>query len=368
MSEIISFYNKLMPNLFEFVVKQWKPRMLAAGVDHNNLERILSSIESWNQWRAVWSESGDEHMKNGDEAFENKNYVTAGAFYRRAALAYHYAHYMWFSDEAEKQETYKKSMEAFKKAAPLLSPAAHRIEVPWKNEVIPGYVRIPPNVIKPPVLFLVSGADAWKEELCSFTDFFLERGIATVSFDGPSQGELSHLNLERTNYEDAVSTLLDWIIENYPELDTERAGLTGISMGGYLAPRCASADQRFKAVCGIGGPFDFSDFEQNIPPLLKVDLSHLMGFEDWGSLCAKANDVVNLSDVIENLRSPLLIIHGALDQIIHVEHAHKIIAAAKNCEDKELKIYEDGNHVCNNYVYSYRPYAADWIAKRLYAH
>jgi len=367
MNEILQVFNEKMPGRFHHAKKLWKLRMLAAGMDHNNVFHLLESANSWDQWLPACLNAADEFMKKADQALKDGNYATAGYFYKNAALSYHFGQFMWFCDEKAKKETYQKCAEAFKKAAPLMNPAAHRIEVPWNREIIPGYVRIPPNVKKPPVLFMVNGIGAWKEELMSFTDFFLDRGIATVSFDGPSQGELEHVKLTRTNYEEAVSALIDWIIRHYPELDTDNIALTGISLGGYTSVRCAAADGRIKAVCGIGGLYDLSDLEGKTPLFKQVEFSKALGFQDWKSFYQHANEVVNLSDVIENIQCSMLMIHGENDPIADNQHSVRIIEKAINSPDKELKIFEGGNHVCTNQVCACRSYAADWVAKRLSA-
>jgi len=35
--------------------------------------------------------------------------------------------------------------------------------------------------------------------------------------------------------------------------------------------------------------------------------------------------------------------------------------------DKQLEMYEHGNHVVNNMPYAYRPLVADWVADHLHA-
>jgi dipeptidyl aminopeptidase/acylaminoacyl peptidase len=363
MPKLTDLYNEIKRNLPSFILQQWTPRILAAGVDYYDLQRLLANFNDWDQWLGIWVKSGDAHQQEGDRHAAEGRLVTASAFYLRASLAYHYGQFMWFSDMDEKRATYKKCASVFRKAAPLLSPPAHRIEVPWKDEIITGYVRIPATSRKPPLVVFIPGADAWKEELASFTNFFLERGMATVICDGPAQGDLSHLPLKRTNYEEAISTVLDWMEVNYREVDSERVGIAGISLGGYLAPRCAAADSRFKAACGVAGPYDLSNYDAT-PNLLKVDIGHLMGFEDTETASRLGNSVINLSDVIENLRCPLLIVHGDQDRIVKDGAATKITDNA-NGIDKQLVIMKDANHVCNNYVYVYRPLVADWMAGKL---
>ena len=52
-----------------------------------------------------------------------------------------------------------------------------------------GYLRVPPGVAKAPIVIIIAGNDARKEE-------FLIRGMATISYDGPGPGEVwEYLNI-----------------------------------------------------------------------------------------------------------------------------------------------------------------------------
>jgi 2,6-dihydroxypseudooxynicotine hydrolase len=53
---------------------------------------------------------------------------------------------------------------------------------------------------------------------------------------------------------------------------------------------------------------------------------------------------------------------GKLDRIIPWEQTKRIADEAPN---GQFVLYEEGNHVCNNIPYKYRPLVADWLAKEL---
>jgi hypothetical protein len=52
-----------------------------------------------------------------------------------------------------------------------------------------------------------------------------------------------------------------------------------------------------------------------------------------------------------------------LDKLITWEQALKIAHAVGSHD--EMAIFENGNHVCNNIPYIYRPLTADWLAEKL---
>ena len=111
-------------------------------------------------------------------------------------------------------------------------------------------LRRPADVVNPPLVVLLPGLDSTKEEFFNWENVFLKRGMATVSLDGPGQGETGYHSHIRHDYEVAVSLLLDTLM---PRADINM-NRVGVSMGGYYAPRVAAFEPRIKAVSPIGGP------------------------------------------------------------------------------------------------------------------
>ena len=74
-------------------------------------------------------------------------------------------------------------------ALPHLNPPGERVEIPYEGKSLYGILRKPAGVAKPPVLVMAVGLDSAKEETDAYERPFLARGIATLVFDGPGQGE-----------------------------------------------------------------------------------------------------------------------------------------------------------------------------------
>ena len=71
---------------------------------------------------------------------------------------------------------------------------------------------------------------------------------------------------------------------------------------------------------------------------------------------------LDLGPVIGRIKQPMLVVFGKLDRLIPWQHAERMAAEAPSAT---LVMYEDGNHVCNNLPFKYRPQVADWIAETL---
>ncbi len=108
-----------------------------------------------------------------------------------------------------------------------------------------------------------------------------------------------------------MKTLWDAIsfVEQQPQVDRERIGLVGFSLGGYLAVCGAAIDPRVKAVV---------EFFGGMPKEMKLFVRRLC---------------------------PMLILHGEDDAIIPVSEAHHLqeVLAKKNVAH-EVKIYPGAGH------------------------
>ena len=79
---------------------------------------------------------------------------------------------------------------------------------------------------------------------------------------------------------------------------------------------------------------------------------------------ARAN-LLTLEGRAQNIRCPLLVVFGAGDRLISPAEGERLAKAAS--EPSELVIFPEGNHVCFNISYKFRPLTGDWMAKRLRA-
>lgn len=86
------------------------------------------------------------------------------------------------------------------------------------------------------------------------------------------------------------------------------------------------------------------------------------GASDAADARARAGEL-SLDGAAQKITQPLLVIQGKLDRLIPWEQAQKIIDAVGR--NAELAMFENGNHVCNNIPYVYRPLAADWLKTKL---
>jgi 2,6-dihydroxypseudooxynicotine hydrolase len=345
----------------EAAIKNWAPRFTSQGVDYNDFFRTTARVQKWEDWCREWCATGDVHHELAVKAEARGKTVSAGEGCIGAALCYHFGRFVFQDFHEEYMSASRKAVEAFAKGLKLLDPSGERLEIPFEGMTMVGTFRRPQDVEKPPLVLLLPGLDSTKEEFFHWENVFLKRGLATFSLDGPGQGECGYNSHIRPDYEAAVSAALD-VLTKRKDIDAKRIGLAGVSLGGYYAPRAAAFEPRVKAAVGNCGPWNFGECWEVLPGLTRAAFRYHSGAASDEEARSRAGQL-SLDGAAQKIKQPLLIIHGKLDRLIPWEQAHKIVdAVGKNAE---LAMFEDGNHVCNNIPYIYRPLTADWLKEKL---
>jgi 2,6-dihydroxypseudooxynicotine hydrolase len=348
-------------NRVQLAAGHWKPRFVANGIDVNDFDRVLTATTEWRDWAPNWKRVGDEHRAIADEAERSGHLVTATEAYQRAAWCYHLGKFLWFEDRALHDELREWTVATYAKAMPRLDPPARRIEAPFEGAVIPGILRTPRGVSRAPLVILVPGLDSVKEELYAMENDFLRRGLATLTVDGPGQGENAPRFPIRPDWSTVITPLLDHLSKAKLDLDLGRVGLMGISMGGIYGPRAAAKEKRLRAIVALAGPYDLSECWPALNPLTKGGYIFYTQSRDEAEAFERSK-TLTLRGVLKDVTCPLLVIHGGKDRLFPPEQAERIIREAPNAT---LLLYPEGNHVCNNIPYKYRPAMADWMRERL---
>lgn len=343
-------------------IAHWGPRLTVNGVNLSDFNDVTSSIDRWDDWCRAWSERAKLHEATGRAALADKQLVSAGEHLMRAAVTYHFAKYLFVQDMEQMRAAHGKAVECLTLALPHLDPPGERVLIPYEGKHLAGVLRKPRNVENPPIVLMTMGLDSTKEELNTFEETFLDRGMAILAFDGPGQGEAEYDFPIRPDYENVVGPVIDWLKANRPDVDSDRIGIWGISLGGYYAPRTVAFEKRIKACIANCGPYNWGALWDKLPELTRaayIARSHSKTAEE----AHKKAFGLSLEGVAEKIECPIFIIGAGLDRLCPPEDARRLASEVKG--PVELVIIEDGNHVAHNRPYSYRPQSADWMARHL---
>lgn len=340
----------------------FKPRYMQTGVDPFDLERLIERIDRWEDWCAIWSDEALRHEQLAQDAIAQGRDLTAAEAYLRAAIYYHYGKHYFLVDEGEFRAAHDNMLRCYTAASKGIDPPMMRIEPPFEGGRLAGWLRLPKGVTRPPVAIIIPGLDACKEELHAWSDPFLARGMATVTLDGPGQGETAFWLPIRPDWGRVIGAVIDELALR-DDVDASRVGVVGQSLGALYAPLAAALEPRIKACVANCGPFDYGDL------YLKRPQNHLRqmflvrtGSTTYEEGLAAARSI-SLNGLAEKITCPLLVVFGGGDKLIPPSEGERLVAEASG--PSEFVYFEEGNHVCFNISYKFRPLTADWMAEHL---
>lgn len=340
----------------------WGYRFTSNGTDYGDFTATLARITRWADWCREWGVTATHYEQLAEAAEGAGQRQTAVGAWQRAALAWHWGKFVFVDDPVQQRAAHDRAVACFRKAAPVLTPPAILVEVPYGTTTLPAYLRLPETVQAAPAVIMVPGLDSTKEELQATAGYFLARGLATLAIDGPGQGEAEYeLSIEPA-YEKVATAAVD-CLQTIKDIDAGRIGLFGVSLGGYYAARSVAYEKRLKAAVALAGPYRFDLDWEELPPQTRATFQARSGAKSAEDARAKAADLT-LEEAAAHIDAPLLVVGGGRDAIVPAYHAERLAAEVKSAE---LLIYPDGSHGVTNRAYESRSRMADWLAARLYS-
>ncbi|HEX2228748.1 MAG TPA: prolyl oligopeptidase family serine peptidase [Candidatus Binatia bacterium] len=321
------------------------------------------NLESWhNEWTEVAKKN--EELAAGFQQ-ENRR-VTAHEFYLRAADFYRRAVVYMPDTDPRMMPTFKKLEENFDKAWSMVPAPFERVQIPYEGQTLPGLFW--PGRGKPgtrlPVVYNYGGADGI---LLRGEDGgagqYVRRGMSFIDVDGPGHGATLR---EKKLYappdsERVAKAVIDYLVSR-SDVDPERIGLHGSSMGGYSGPRSAAVEKRIKAVAVWSGAYNLVDDIFDYYPPIQDRLRWLMGAKNLKEAREKIKEFTLIGRA-NKIECPLLVGYSHDDRVMDPRGALNLYENAVNSPDRSM--IDGVGHGEKNF--SRRSYIADWFMKQLKA-
>lgn len=340
-----------------------KLQFTSHGVEAAELDDVLGRIDGFDAWAGQWSALGAEHERRGVDALTWGRHDEAARRFLTASAAYNFAQYVVFLDPALKRELHASCVRAYAQAAPHFEVPAQPFEVPFRDRIVRGWLRVPPGDGPRPVAVIFNGTNAVKEELHWWCDALLARGVATIAFDGPGLGETFH-RLAHVAEPRPVGVAIVNHIERHPELDPDAVGFMGLSLGGYCAIRMAAHDRRVRAVAAVSPPFSADVYWNVTLAAMRGELAAL--YDMPVAEMERHIPRITLADALPGFDRPLMVAGGGRDMITPGSEAFRVFETAR-CE-RELVFYPRGAHDCFNVLADLRPRMTGWLARQVTRH
>jgi 2,6-dihydroxypseudooxynicotine hydrolase len=331
------------------------------GIDLSDYQRLAAKVASWDDWWDQWTTLGEHYLRLAGRYQDDGWSASAGAARVRAGVAFHFGKALAVEDGPRYRDLTIRSVDAVASGLRLMDPSFERIEVPFDGSAVVGNLRRPRGVDRPPLALLIPGTESVKEEFPLWEEDFLSRGIATLTMDGPGQGEVGFELRIRHDYERPVAALLD-ALEGRNDLDLTRVAAAGVSLGGYYAIRAAAFEPRITAVLANCAPWSLGDEWSRLVPLYRAKYVWNLGGGNEETARDRAQ-LITLDGVAERVTVPALVIFGAADVLMDADaHGRR---TAEALPKGELWMFEGGNHGVTNYAAEHLGPAADWLRTRM---
>src|SRR5205823_3602698 len=201
------------------------------------------------EFMVEWVKMADKLAGLAAEDEAKGRLFSAGEKLKRAAIYYQTAERMQGHGHPGREETYAKALDSFQRGTRFAKDNVERVEIPYDDgRTLAGLLTRAPGPGPKPAVVYCNGLDSTKEMLYFswLPQALAKRGISTLCVDQPGTGEALRLqNVPATHESERwASKWVDWL-EQQPEVDPKRIGMTGISLGGYYAPRAVAFEPRF---------------------------------------------------------------------------------------------------------------------------
>jgi dipeptidyl aminopeptidase/acylaminoacyl peptidase len=323
-------------------------------------------------WHVEWKRLAEKNERSAEEFEKEGLKVTANGFYLRAARFYQEAVIYLPESDSRMMPSFNKLLDMYKRAWQLVPPAFERVEIPYEGTTLPGFFSKPRG--NPgqrfPAVYAFGGADpvVFSSRYSTESVAYNARGMAYLHVDGPGQGiplRLKHVYAPPDS-ERVAKAVLDYLVTR-PDVDPDRIGVSGASMGGYTAPRMASGENRIKAAVFFAGAFSLrEDIFEYFPPI-QERVRWLIGAKDLVDARRKIAEFT-LEGRANQIECPMLIGYSKDDRIMDPQGAFRLHDAATR---SKCEMLEGVGHDSGRILPAMRTRApreilfADWMARHL---
>jgi dienelactone hydrolase len=334
-------------------------------------------------WSQNWTKLGEKLDALAHADLKLGNRLTASDKFMRAANYLLFAERMMSWSDTRRLQIYRKAQASFKAGVECSGARAERIEVPFQDATLSGWLTLPKSSGRHPCIIFYNGFDSIKEmHYQLYADTAVERGIAVLFVDQEGTGEAVrfHALIRQPETEVSAGAFVDFL-EKHPAIDTQRIGIAGISMGGYCAPRAAAYEKRLKCAMSLGAYYKLEDSTAQRmlgahataggAESLPEEAEHAMKISG-GKTPAEAVSLLrrwDLGKALPDLTCPLLVVHGENDRQVPLAHAQRTVAEAIHSSNAELRVFTlsegSAEHCGADVMAPQGQYLFDWAARTL---
>jgi dienelactone hydrolase len=338
-------------------------RLIDGGMDHADAHALHAGLHDGADWLDLADALARRNLERAHDALAEGHPISAREWFLRASACWRYGQSPLPDDDPRKRVAYRELLDGFACAGALHSPPFERFELDWRDGTISGWLAWPDGAAPAPVVVILGGVDAWREDYETSARRLRARGIGTLLLDMPGQGEtrlFGGLRFDGDAFE-ATRPLVDALLDA-PRCDG-RVGVWGNSAGGWMALHMAARDPRIAACCVNGGTDRPTEILDRFPRFIDR-IRQWTGDEDGDAARAMLDELVLERDTLSTVRCPLLMTHGVPDRVFLIDGVRRIHGLVAS-EDRLLIEVAGGDHCLSSHARERDARTADWFVRRL---
>ncbi|MFJ9381255.1 alpha/beta hydrolase family protein [Streptomyces sp. NPDC101455] len=328
----------------------------------------------------AWCNKADSLVARAEEDVKVGRDLSAGSLYRRAWIYYIVAERMQSPDTPERQGAYDKAVDAFAKAVEYGKEKVQVVEVAYEETSYPALFYPADGTDGPaPTMIFCNGLDSFKEMLygTGIAHEFARRGINTLMVDQPGTGGAIRKRglYGRHDSEVWAGAAVDHL-QSRTDVDPDRIGMMGVSLGGYFAPRAVAFEKRLKLCAVWGANYNWGELQkrrlrregENPVPHYWEHVQWVFDKHSLDEFMAWAPNMT-LEGVAEKITVPFLVTHGEDDKQIPMEFATPQYENAVNSPARDFHLFtndEGGSaHAGADNEAIGASFISDWVKEHL---
>lgn len=335
-------------------------RLVDCGMNPADARNLLASTAAGQGWAEAAEGLANARSTAAQSALAAGHRLTAAQSARWAAGAALFAQMAENEDTPRKRRFYRRYVHLVSQVAELTEPAIERIELPYRNGRLVGWLRLPRSGQAAATVIVWGGLSGWGAAYLRAADALTARGLACLLAEGPGQGEPrlnDRLHMDE-HVTDGFARFLD-AVEADARLG-DAVGVQGNSFGGLFAAHLAAQDKRIAACVVNGAPAT-----PRLPPFRTALAQFAAAFgADSEDQLTTVLDRLRFDPARHRIGCPVLVLHGGADPLVPEPGIQAPFAEAAGPRG-QLCSWPGGEHTLYNHAAERDATVADWFADHL---
>ena len=165
-------------------------RLVSNGMDFADAIELHALVDQGLEWADAAGRLADRNLAHARRALRRGHRQSARSWYLLASACFRFGQARLADDDPLKRGAATGSMlDAFRRGGELSDPPIERVEVPWRDGRLTGWLLRSGRATPHPFVVQLCGIGGSREEYETGSRYLIERGVSALLVDAPGQGE-----------------------------------------------------------------------------------------------------------------------------------------------------------------------------------